>query len=163
MGVGTPDDIVEAVRRGVDMFDCVMPTRAGRHGQAFTRHGRLNLRNARHADAREPLDEASDCPALSTYSRAYLHHVVMSGVILGMITVVAMRLVVIVIMLAVLVMTAARTRRICSRGIPVGMTVIVLMAVIILAFRVIVFAGRCIYRRLVSMRGSSHSWRGTRT
>ena len=85
MGVGTPDDIVEAVRRGIDMFDCVMPTRAGRHGQAYTRHGRLNLRNAAHADDPNPLDSASACPAASTYSRAYLHHLVRSGEILGMI------------------------------------------------------------------------------
>jgi queuine tRNA-ribosyltransferase len=85
MGVGTPDDIVEAVRRGIDMFDCVLPTRAGRHGQAYTRHGRLNLRNARHADDPRPLDPASSCPAASTYSRAYLHHLVRSGEILGMI------------------------------------------------------------------------------
>jgi queuine tRNA-ribosyltransferase len=85
MGVGTPDDIVEAVRRGVDMFDCVMPTRAGRHGQAYTRFGRLNLRNAIHADDPRPLDPDSACPAASTYSRAYLHHLVRSGEILGMI------------------------------------------------------------------------------
>ena len=85
MGVGTPDDIVEAVRRGVDMFDCVMPTRAGRHGQAYTRYGRLNLRNAIHADDPRPLDPASSCPAASTYSRAYLHHLVRSSEILGMI------------------------------------------------------------------------------
>jgi queuine tRNA-ribosyltransferase len=84
MGVGTPDDLVEAVRRGVDMFDCVMPTRAGRHGQAYTRHGRLNLRNARHADDPSPLDPTSDCPAANRYSRAYLHHLVRSGEILGM-------------------------------------------------------------------------------
>src|SRR5690606_21430584 len=74
MGVGTPDDIVEAVRRGVDMFDCVMPTRAGRHGQVFTKHGRMNLRNARFAEDTKPLDEASKCTASNTYSRAYLHH-----------------------------------------------------------------------------------------
>jgi queuine tRNA-ribosyltransferase len=84
MGVGTPDDILESVRRGIDMFDCVMPTRAGRHGTAYTRHGRLNLRNARHADATAPLDAAASCPAASTYSRAYLHHLVRSGEILGM-------------------------------------------------------------------------------
>ncbi|WP_046865174.1 tRNA guanosine(34) transglycosylase Tgt [Microvirga massiliensis] len=84
MGVGTPDDIVESVRRGVDMFDCVMPTRAGRHGQAFTRRGRLNLRNARHAEDPTPLDPESKCPASNTYSRAYLHHLVRSGEILGM-------------------------------------------------------------------------------
>ncbi|MGO4385915.1 tRNA guanosine(34) transglycosylase Tgt [Microvirga sp. 2YAF29] len=84
MGVGTPDDIVEAVRRGVDMFDCVMPTRAGRHGQVFTRFGRMNLRNARFAEDTRPLDEASKCTASNTYSRAYLHHLVRSNEILGM-------------------------------------------------------------------------------
>jgi queuine tRNA-ribosyltransferase len=84
MGVGTPDDIVESVRRGIDMFDCVMPTRAGRHGQAFTRRGRLNLRNARHAEDPTPLDPESKCAASNTYSRAYLHHLVRSGEILGM-------------------------------------------------------------------------------
>jgi queuine tRNA-ribosyltransferase len=84
MGVGTPDDIVEAVRRGIDMFDCVLPTRAGRHGTAYTRFGRLNLKNARHADDPEPLDAASKCPASSAYSRAYLHHLVRSNEILGM-------------------------------------------------------------------------------
>ena len=84
MGVGTPDDLVESVRRGVDMFDCVMPTRAGRHGLAYTRFGKVNLRNARHATDTRPLDEASDCPAARDYSRAYLHHLVKSGEILGM-------------------------------------------------------------------------------
>ncbi len=84
MGVGTPDDIVEAVRRGVDMFDCVMPTRAGRHGQVFTRNGRMNLRNARFAEDTSPLDESSKCTASNTYSRAYLHHLVRSNEILGM-------------------------------------------------------------------------------
>ena len=84
MGVGTPDDIVESVARGIDMFDCVMPTRSGRHGQAFTRFGRLNLRNAKYAEDMRPLDEESDCPALAKYSRAYLHHLVKSGEILGM-------------------------------------------------------------------------------
>ncbi len=79
MGVGTPQDIVESVARGVDMFDCVMPTRAGRHGLAFTRHGKINLRNARHADDPRPLDEKSECPAARDYSRAYLHHLVRSG------------------------------------------------------------------------------------
>jgi queuine tRNA-ribosyltransferase len=83
MGVGTPDDIVEGVLRGVDMFDCVMPTRAGRHGQAFTRFGRLNMRNARHAEDRRPLDEESDCPAARDYSRAYIHHLVKAGETLG--------------------------------------------------------------------------------
>jgi queuine tRNA-ribosyltransferase len=84
MGVGTPDDIVEAVSRGIDMFDCVMPTRAGRHGLAYTRFGRINLRNARHADDPAPLDAESSCPAARDYSRAYLHHLVKSGEILGM-------------------------------------------------------------------------------
>jgi queuine tRNA-ribosyltransferase len=84
MGVGTPEDIVESVARGIDMFDCVMPTRSGRHGQAFTRFGKINLRNARHADDARPLDAESPCPALSRYSRAYLHHLVRSGELLGM-------------------------------------------------------------------------------
>jgi queuine tRNA-ribosyltransferase len=84
MGVGTPDDIVESVRRGIDMFDCVMPTRAGRHGQVFTRTGRLNLRNARHAEDQSPLDPDSKCAASNGYSRAYLHHLVRSNEILGM-------------------------------------------------------------------------------
>ncbi|MCO5066100.1 MAG: tRNA guanosine(34) transglycosylase Tgt [Rhizobiaceae bacterium] len=83
MGVGTPDDIVKSVARGIDMFDCVMPTRAGRHGLAFTRRGKVNLRNARHADDPRPLDEESDCPAAREYSRAYLHHLVKSGEALG--------------------------------------------------------------------------------
>ncbi|MGY6570004.1 MAG: tRNA guanosine(34) transglycosylase Tgt [Salinarimonas sp.] len=84
MGVGTPDDIVEAVRRGVDMFDCVMPTRAGRHGMAYTRAGRLNLKNARYAEDLTPLDPASSCPASNSYSRAYLHHLVRANEILAM-------------------------------------------------------------------------------
>ena len=84
MGVGTPDDILESVARGIDMFDCVMPTRSGRHGQAFTRFGKLNLRNARHANDMRPLDAASPNPALSKYSRAYLHHLMRSGELLGM-------------------------------------------------------------------------------
>ena len=84
MGVGTPDDILGAVARGIDMFDCVMPTRAGRHGLAYTRNGRVNLRNARWAEAIEPLDEQSSCPAARDYSRAYLHHLVRSNEILGM-------------------------------------------------------------------------------
>ena len=83
MGVGTPDDIVKAVARGIDMFDCVMPTRAGRHGLAYTRRGKINLRNARHADDPRPLDEESDCPAARDYSRAYLHHLVKSQEALG--------------------------------------------------------------------------------
>ena len=84
MGVGTPEDLIESVARGVDMFDCVMPTRSGRHGQAFTRFGRINLRNARHADDPRPLDAEHPCPALSQYSRAYLHHLTRSGELLGM-------------------------------------------------------------------------------
>jgi queuine tRNA-ribosyltransferase len=84
MGVGTPDDLLEAVRRGIDMFDCVLPTRAGRHGLAYTRAGRLNLRNARHAADPLPVDPLSSCTAARTYSRAYLHHLVKSGEILGM-------------------------------------------------------------------------------
>ncbi len=84
MGVGTPDDLIEAVRRGVDMFDCVMPTRAGRHGLAYTHAGRINLRNAKHASDPRPLDPRSSCPAARDYSRAYLHHLVRSGEILGM-------------------------------------------------------------------------------
>jgi queuine tRNA-ribosyltransferase len=83
MGVGTPDDILEAVARGVDMFDCVMPTRNGRHGVAFTRFGQINLRNARHADDPRPLDEESSWPATRSCSRAYLHHLVKSGETLG--------------------------------------------------------------------------------
>ena len=83
MGVGTPDDIVRSVGLGIDMFDCVMPTRAGRHGLAFTRRGKVNLRNARHADDPRPLDEESQCPAARDYSRAYLHHLVKSQEALG--------------------------------------------------------------------------------
>ncbi len=84
MGVGTPDDIVESVRRGVDMFDCVMPTRAGRHGLAYSRYGKVNLRNARHADDHRPLDETSNWAPARIYSRAYLHHLVKAEEILGM-------------------------------------------------------------------------------
>jgi queuine tRNA-ribosyltransferase len=84
MGVGTPDDLLQAVRRGIDMFDCVLPTRAGRHGLAYTRAGRLNLRHARHADEPSPADPASSCAASRIYSRAYLHHLVKAGEILGM-------------------------------------------------------------------------------
>jgi queuine tRNA-ribosyltransferase len=83
MGVGTPDDMLKAVARGIDMFDCVMPTRAGRHALAYTRFGKLNLRNARHADDPRPLDETSDCPAARDYSRAYLHHLVKADESLG--------------------------------------------------------------------------------
>ena len=82
MGGGTPDDIIEAVERGIDMFDCVMPTRNGRHGLAFTRFGAINLRNARHADDPRPLDEEATSLA-RTYSRAYLHHLVKSNEMLG--------------------------------------------------------------------------------
>ncbi|MGY9106490.1 MAG: tRNA-guanine transglycosylase, partial [Alphaproteobacteria bacterium] len=83
MGVGKPDDIVGAVLRGVDMFDCVLPTRSGRNGQAFTREGALNLRNARFADDPTPLDSECNCPACKNYSRAYLHHVVKAGEIIS--------------------------------------------------------------------------------
>ena len=83
MGVGTPDDLMEAVSRGIDMFDCVMPTRAGRHGLAFTRFGKVNLKNARHKDDPRPLDPESDCPAARDYSRAYLYHLVKSNEALG--------------------------------------------------------------------------------
>ncbi|SFR36960.1 tRNA-guanine transglycosylase [Yoonia tamlensis] len=75
MGVGKPDDIVGAVKRGIDMMDCVLPSRSGRTGQIFTRHGVLNIKNARHADDPRPLDENCGCPACRNYSRAYLHHV----------------------------------------------------------------------------------------
>ena len=84
MGVGTPDDIVQAVARGVDMFDCVMPTRAGRHGLAYTRFGKVNLMNARHAEDASPLDPLSSCAAARDYSRSYLHHLFKAGEILGM-------------------------------------------------------------------------------
>jgi queuine tRNA-ribosyltransferase len=83
MGVGTPDDILKSVARGIDMFDCVMPTRSGRHGLAFTRRGKINIRNARHAEDMRPLDEESSCPAARDYSRAYLHHLVRSNEALG--------------------------------------------------------------------------------
>ncbi|MFN3745477.1 MAG: tRNA guanosine(34) transglycosylase Tgt [Hyphomicrobiaceae bacterium] len=83
MGVGTPEDLIEAVARGVDMFDCVLPTRNGRHGLAFTWNGRVNLRNAKHAEDLAPLDPESTCPAARDYSRAYLHHLVKSGELLG--------------------------------------------------------------------------------
>ena len=83
MGVGTPDDILKSVACGIDMFDCVMPTRAGRHGLAFTRRGKVNIRNARHAEDMRPLDEESDCPASRDYSRAYLHHLIRADESLG--------------------------------------------------------------------------------
>lgn len=79
MGVGTPDDLMESVKRGIDQFDCVMPTRAGRHGLAYTRFGKVNLKNARHQDDARPLDAENQCPASSVYSRAYLHHLVRAG------------------------------------------------------------------------------------
>ena len=83
MGVGKPDDIVGAVVRGIDMFDCVLPTRSGRNGQAFTWDGTLNLRNARHAEDPAPLDPNCGCPACRQFSRAYLHHVVKAGEIIA--------------------------------------------------------------------------------
>jgi queuine tRNA-ribosyltransferase len=83
MGVGTPDDLVGAVGRGVDMFDCVMPTRSGRTGQAFTARGKVNLRNARHQDDPRPLQEGCRCPACTKFSRAYLHHLQRSQEMLG--------------------------------------------------------------------------------
>ena len=83
MGVGKPADLVGAVRRGIDMFDCVLPTRSGRTAQAFTRDGTLNLRNARHADDPAPLDPECRCPACTGFSRAYLHHLTKSGEILA--------------------------------------------------------------------------------
>jgi queuine tRNA-ribosyltransferase len=83
MGVGTPDDLLQAVARGIDMFDCVLPTRNGRHGMAFTRFGAINLSNARHANDSRPLDEESAHPAARTYSRAYLHHLTKANEMLG--------------------------------------------------------------------------------
>jgi len=83
MGVGKPDDLVGAVARGVDMFDCVLPTRSGRNGQAFSWNGPVNIRNAKHAEDPGPLDAACDCPVCTTWSRAYLHHLVRSGEMLG--------------------------------------------------------------------------------
>jgi queuine tRNA-ribosyltransferase len=83
MGVGKPDDIVGAVERGIDMFDCVLPTRSGRTGQAFTAAGPINLKNARFAEDMEPLDPSCGCPVCGTWSRAYLHHLIKSGEILG--------------------------------------------------------------------------------
>ena len=83
MGVGKPDDIVGAVERGVDMFDCVLPTRSGRTGQAFTRDGPINIRNARFAEDQTPLDPECGCPVCKTWTRAYLHHLVRAGEILG--------------------------------------------------------------------------------
>jgi queuine tRNA-ribosyltransferase len=83
MGVGTPADLLEAVGRGIDMFDCVLPTRNGRHGLAFTRFGAINIKNAQHADDPRPLDAASRCPAAHDFSRAYLHHLFRAGEALG--------------------------------------------------------------------------------
>ena len=83
MGVGKPDDIVGAVARGIDMMDCVLPSRSGRTGQAFTRFGVVNIKNARHQDDPRPLDEACSCPACRSYSRAYLHHVFRAGEIIS--------------------------------------------------------------------------------
>jgi len=83
MGVGTPDDLLESIARGVDMFDCVMPTRAGRHATAYSRFGKINMRNARHAEDHRPLDAQSDCPASRDYSRAYLHHLMRANEALG--------------------------------------------------------------------------------
>jgi queuine tRNA-ribosyltransferase len=83
MGVGTPEDLMQAVARGIDMFDCVLPTRNGRHGMAFTRYGVINITNARHADDPRPLDEQSEHPAARTYSRAYLHHLTKANEMLG--------------------------------------------------------------------------------
>jgi queuine tRNA-ribosyltransferase len=83
MGVGTPEDILEAVARGIDMFDCVLPTRNGRHGLAFSRFGPINMKNARHAQDTRPLDAESACPAARDYSRAYLHHLIKAGEMLG--------------------------------------------------------------------------------
>src|SRR5947208_12538551 len=82
-GVGTPEDLIQAVSRGMDMFDCVLPTRNGRHGLAFTRFGPINLKNARHAADPRPLDETSNCPAARDFSRAYLHHLVKANEMLG--------------------------------------------------------------------------------
>ena len=83
MGVGSPSDLIKSVQRGIDMFDCVLPTRNGRHGLAFTWNGKVNLRNAMHAEDSSPLDPESSCPAARDYSRAYLHHLVRSGEYLG--------------------------------------------------------------------------------
>jgi queuine tRNA-ribosyltransferase len=92
MGVGTPDDLLACVSRGVDMFDCVMPTRAGRHGLVFTRRGRMNLKNARYADDPRPIDEASSATAAREFPRAYCRHLVKSGEILGMMALTAINL-----------------------------------------------------------------------
>ena len=83
MGVGTPDDLLQSIARGIDMFDCVMPTRNGRHGLAFSRFGPINIKNAHHAEDSRPLDAESRCPAASEFSRAYLHHLFRAGEALG--------------------------------------------------------------------------------
>ena len=83
MGVGRPSDLVEAVRRGVDMFDCVMPTRSGRMAQGFTRRGKVNLRNRRHQEDPRPVDDTCTCPACTRFSRAYLHHLLKANEMLG--------------------------------------------------------------------------------
>jgi queuine tRNA-ribosyltransferase len=83
MGVGKPDDIVGAVERGVDLFDCVLPTRSGRTGQAFTADGPINIRNARFAEDRAPIEPGCPCPVCGTWERAYIHHLVRAGEILG--------------------------------------------------------------------------------
>ena len=83
MGVGTPLDLVESVRRGVDMFDCVMPTRAGRHGLAYTCNGNINIRNSKYSNDNKPIDPFSKCPITSKYSRAYLHHLFKAKELLG--------------------------------------------------------------------------------
>jgi queuine tRNA-ribosyltransferase len=92
MGVGTPGDLLAGLARGIDMFDCVMPTRAGRHGMVFTRHGHMNLRNARYADDVRPIDEASSAAAARDYSRAYWRHLIKSGEILAMMALTAVNL-----------------------------------------------------------------------
>jgi queuine tRNA-ribosyltransferase len=92
MGVGTPDDLLESVRRGIDMFDCVLPTRAGRHGLVYSRHGRINLRNAKHAADPRPIDPQSSCEAARVFSRAYLHHLVKAGEIFAMTALTAINL-----------------------------------------------------------------------
>ena len=92
MGVGTPDDLLESVGRGIDLFDCVLPTRAGRHGLVYSRFGRINLRNARYADDPRPVDPDLPCAAARAYSRAYLHHLVKAGEILGMMALTAINL-----------------------------------------------------------------------
>ena len=83
MGVGTPGDLLDAIGRGIDMFDCVMPTRNGRHGLAFTRYGAINIKNAHHAEDPRPIDPESRCAAARDFSRAYLHHLFRSGEALG--------------------------------------------------------------------------------